>query len=108
MMDTSSNGQQWIITSSRGTVLFHIAANPECTTDDIADALCLTRRTVWGAISDLRRAGMVYVKKSGRRHHYTINLDAPFVHPTIEGYSLRRVLAQLVDSGRTVDSEERE
>ena len=106
MMDTSRNGKQWIITSSRGTVLFHIAANPKCTTNDIADALCLTRRTVWGAIGDLRRAGMVYIKKSGRRHHYTVNLDAPFLHPTITGYSLRRVLARLVDSGSSVDCEE--
>ena len=105
-MNTSRNGKQWIITSSRGTVLFHIAANPKCTTNDIADALCLTRRTVGGAISDLRRAGMVYVKKSGRRNHYTVNLDAPFFHPTITGYSLRRVLARLVDSGRSVDREE--
>ncbi len=106
MTNTSSNGQPWIITSSRGTVLFHIAANPECTINDIADALRLTRRTVWGSIGDLRRAGMVHVKKSGRRHHYTVNLDAPFFHPTIAGYSLRRVLAQLVDSGRSVDREE--
>ncbi len=106
MMDTSSDGQQWIITSSRGTVLFHIAPNPECTTNDMADALCLTRRTILGAIGDLRRAGMVYVKKSGRRHHYTVNLDAPFLHPTITGYSLRRVLARLVDSGSSVDCEE--
>lgn len=106
MMDTSRNGQQWIITSSRGTVLFHIAANPECTANDIADALYLTRRSVWGAIGDLRRAGMVYVKKSGRRNHYTVNLDAPFLHPTITGYSLRRVLAQLVDRDSSVDREE--
>lgn len=106
MIDTSRNGQQWIITSSRGTVLFHIAAYPECTANDIADALYLTRRSVWGAIGDLRRAGMVYVKKSGRRNHYTVNLDAPFLHPTITGYSLRRVLAQLVDRDRSVDREE--
>ncbi len=106
MMDTSRNGKQWIITSSRGTVLFHIAANPECTAKDIADALYVTRRTVWGAIGDLRRAGMVYVKKIGRRNHYTVNLDAPLFHPTITGYSLRRVLAQLVDSGSSVNCEE--
>jgi biotin operon repressor len=106
MTDTPNHDPQWYLTSSRGTVLFHIAANPECTIDQIADALCLTRRTVWANIGDLRRAGMVHVRKDGRRHHYTVNLDAPFFHPTIRGYSLRRVLAHLAECARSTQREE--
>ncbi len=89
-------GNQWLLSSSHGTLLFHIAANPECTTKDIANAMCLTRRSVWGGIGDLRRAGMLRIRRNGRRHYYTVNLDAPFPHPTIRGVTLHHILDQVV------------
>ena len=55
-------------------------------------ALCLTLRTVWGIIGDLRRAGMLHVRKEGRRHHYTVNPNAPLRHPTLRRFTLRAVL----------------
>ncbi len=64
--------------------------------------MALTRRTVWGLIGDLRRAGMLQVRKQGRRHHYTVNLDAPFLHPTINGYRLRTILGEIVEQRRLV------
>ena len=82
--------------SSHGAVLFHIAAHGDCTINEIADAMALTQRTVWGLIGDLRRAGMIHVHKRGRRHHYRVNLDAPFLHPTLNGYTLGAVLGQIV------------
>ena len=87
----------WYLVSSHGAILFYIAVNPECTIKEIAEAMSLTRRTVWGVIGDLRRAGMLHIRKEGRRHHYTVNLDAPFKHPVLNGFSLRLVLGQLVD-----------
>ncbi len=45
---------------------------------------------------DLRRAEMLRVRKEGRRHHYTVNLDAPFKHPVVNGVSLRVILGELV------------
>ena len=93
-------GNQWFLSSSHGNLLFHVAANPECTIKDIADAMCLTRRTVWGVIGDLRRAGMLRVRKNGRRHHYTVNLDALFLHPTVRGFTLRHVLSQVAEQGQ--------
>jgi len=81
--------------SSHGAVLFHVAVNPDCTINEIAEGMALTRRTVWGLIGDLRRAGMLHVRKEGRRHHYTVNLDAPFLHPSLDGYPLRAVFGQL-------------
>jgi len=101
---SAPDNQPWILCSSHGTVLFHIAANPECTIRDIADAMCLTRRTVWGVIGDLRRAGMLSIRKNGRRHHYTVNLDAPFLHPTVRGYALRDILGQVAGHSRPVMS----
>ena len=87
----------WYLVSSHGAILFYIAVNPECTIKEIAEAMSLTRRTVWGVIGDLRRAEMLQIRKEGRRHHYTVNLDAPFKHPVLNGFSLRLVLGELVD-----------
>ncbi len=67
--------------SSHGAVLLRVAADPGCTVDDLSESLFLTRRTVWSLIGDLRRAGMVHVRKRGRRHHYTVNPDAASQHP---------------------------
>ena len=87
----------WYLVSSHGAILFYVAVNPECTIKEIAEAMSLTRRTVGGVIGDLRRAGMLHIRKEGRRHHCTVNLDAPFKHPILNGFSLRLVLGQLVD-----------
>lgn len=85
----------WYIWSSHGTVLFYIALHPDTTIPEIADALCLTQRTIWGVVGDLRRADMLTIRRIGRRHHYRVNLDATFRHPTIEGIPLRTLLGGL-------------
>ncbi len=90
----SDNG--WHHVSSHGTVLFLIAANQGCTINDVSESLFLTRRTVWGIVGDLRRAGMLSVRKNGRRHHYSVNLDAQFRHPVLRGITLRHVLGDIV------------
>jgi hypothetical protein len=82
----------WYIWSSHGTVLFYIAIHPASTIADIAEGLCLTQRTIWGVVGDLRRANMLRVERRGRRHHYRVNLDATFRHPTITGVPLRTLL----------------
>lgn len=87
----------WFLVSSRGAVLFYEAANPDCTVRDVAEAMSLTRRTVWTIIRDLRQAGMLNVRKDGRRHHHTVNLDGPLLHPVLEGFTLRAVLGSLVE-----------
>jgi DNA-binding transcriptional ArsR family regulator len=74
-------------------VLNRIAANPNCTAGDLSDALMLTRRTIWGVIGDLRRAGIVHVRRRGRRHHYSVNLNAPLGHPAKAGSMMGQVLA---------------
>lgn len=87
----------WYLVSSHGAVLFYVAVNPGCTIKQIAEDMSLTQRTVWGLIGDLRRADMLRVRREGRRHHYTVNPDAPFRHPVIKGISLRTVLGGLMD-----------
>ena len=93
-------GRDWYLVSSHGSILFHIAANPDATVQDLAEDLSLTYGTVSGLIGDLRRADMLYVRKSGHRHYYWVDLEAPFHHPTIRGYRLRDVVGKLVKRGR--------
>lgn len=86
----------WYLVSSHGAILYYIAVVPDCTINQIADAMSLTRRTVWGVIGDLRRANMLLIRKEGRTNHYEVNLDAPFKHPVVTGVKLRVVLGELV------------
>ena len=90
----------WYVFSSRGIVLSYIAADPGCTITEVAEAIALTPRTVRGLIGDLSRAGMLHVSREGRRHHYTVNLDAPFLHPTLTGSTLRPVLGGIAEQAR--------
>lgn len=87
----------WYLVSSHGSILFYIAVHPECTIRQISDDMALTQRTIWGVIGDLRRANMLHVRRDGRRHHYRINLDADFKHPTLKGLPLRLILEELVE-----------
>jgi hypothetical protein len=93
---------EWYHCSSYGTVLMHIAANPHSTTNEIADALCLTRRSVWGTIGALRQRGQIHVVRIGRKNHYYVNMDAPFLHPTIEGVKLGDLIKGLEDNAATI------
>lgn len=96
---TGASGQidnHWYLVSSHGALLFYIAVNPCCTIKQIAEDMSLTQRTVWGLIGDLRRAGMLNVERRGRRHHYTVELEADFRHPVLKGLPLRLILGELV------------
>ncbi len=93
MLDGPS--KQWYLVSSHGSVLFFIATHPGCTTSDIAQAHALSQRTVWGITGNLRRAGLLTVRKEGRHHHYEVDPSGPFLHPTISGIPLGLVLGRL-------------
>ena len=87
----------WYHVSSHGAVLFCIAADPGCTVNDLAESLCLTRRTIWGIVGDLRRAGMLKVRKNGRVHRYEVNLDAPPRIRIAKSGTLRDIVGQLME-----------
>jgi len=87
------------IFNPRGKALVHIAANPNCTIPDLADALYLTKRTIWGIIGDLKRAGMIHILREGRCHRYTVNLSAPLPHPSVKGCILWHVLKHIEEAG---------
>ncbi len=85
----------WSLLSAQGRVLFYVAVCPDSPVEEIARNLDLTERAVWGVVRDLRHHGMIHLSKRGRRHHYVINLDAPFLHPTVRGLTLRPVLGEI-------------
>ncbi len=89
--------RQWHLLSTHGAVLFYVAAHPDSTIYNIAEGMSLTQRTIWGIIGDLRRADMLHVRKKGRRHHYAVNLNAPFRHPILDQVSLSDVLRKVVE-----------
>lgn len=94
------HGAAWSLLSAQGRVLFHLAACADAPVADIAQKLGLTERAVWGVVRDLRQRGMVRLRKRGRRHHYAINLDAPLLHPTIHGLTLRPILGKLATKAK--------
>jgi len=84
--------QAWRLFCSHGTVLFYIARHPDCTISDIADALAVTPRTVWGLIGDLKRAGLVNFRREGKQHYYTVNRSGRFPDPLISHLTLDQAL----------------
>lgn len=86
------HGASWRLFCSHGTVLFFIASHPGCTMREIAEALSLTQRTVWGLIGDLRRADLLLVTRRGRHHHYSVNPAGRFPDPIISHLTLGQAL----------------
>ena len=39
------------------------------------------------------------MRRDNRRHRYSVNLDAPLLHPTIRGLSLRQIRGEIAESG---------
>lgn len=107
MIDTAgaSNGRHgmgggWRLFCSHGTILFYVARHPGCTIREIADALALTRRTVWGLIGDLRRAGLITVRREGRRHHYSVDAEGRFPDPILSHLSLGEAMRAIEGTAR--------
>ncbi len=89
----------WYLMSSHGIAFFYVATHPDCTIKELTEALHLTRRTIWELVGDLRRAGMVQVRKSGRRHHYFADLNSLGHHPAFEGKTVREVIDDMMQQG---------
>jgi hypothetical protein len=91
----------WSLLSSQGHVLFYIALCPDCTAKEIARAIGRTERQTWRIIQSLKGGAMLHLRKSGRRHHFTVNFEAPLLHPTIQDLSLRALMEGAVEQVRS-------
>ncbi|HUF53206.1 MAG TPA: DUF2188 domain-containing protein [Dehalococcoidia bacterium] len=90
----------WSLLSAQGHVLFYIALCPGSTVKEIARAVGRTERQIWSIIHTLKRSGMLRLRKKGLRHYYRVDLDAPLLHPTIEGLILRPVMEPVIKQMR--------
>ena len=86
------------IFSTQGVVLLLVMIRPGITVREISDALSLTYRTVWGLVGELRNAGVINVRKEGRRHHYFVNVDAPFPHPLLAHRTMGDTVRAIIGS----------
>ena len=89
------DGGEFSILSAQGRVLFYKAVCPDSPVHEIATSLDLKERAVWGLVRELRHSSMIHLRKKGRRHYYAINLEAPLLHPTIRGLTLRPILGEI-------------
>lgn len=103
--ERTSQDVDWSLLSAQGKVLFYVALCPRCSVQEIAAALGLTERAVWGVIRELRRQKMLLMGRDNRRHRYSVNLDAPLLHPTIQGLTLRPVLGEIAEKGAREDND---
>jgi DNA-binding transcriptional ArsR family regulator len=79
-------------------ILIYIGLRRGCTVAEISDGLSLTPRTVYSTLGDLREAGLLNVRKKGRRHHYSVNYAgkvARWLEPG--GVELRHLLRLLAN-----------
>jgi len=90
----------WSLLSPQGRVLLYVALCPGSTIEAIARAIDRTERQVWSIMQSLKRGGMLHLRKNGRRHHYAINLDAPLLHPTIQGLTVRPFMEGMIKQAR--------
>jgi DNA-binding transcriptional ArsR family regulator len=87
----------WSLLSSHGLVLVTVArfGIPE-----IADRTGLSRSTVLHSLKDLRTAGMLLVRRRGRRNEYEINASVPFRHPVMSDLEIRGLIEAVGKPGQ--------
>jgi len=84
--------------TNHARVLVCIAHDGEIRQRDIALALNLTERRVFGILSELTVGGWVVKEKAGRRNHYLIQADVRLSESVARGVTIGEVLKVLIGS----------
>ena len=92
---------EWRFLTSHARALVCIARDPDVRLRDIAAALGVTERTVFGIVNDLTEAGYVVKEKDGRRNRYRIQHHLPLPRRFPREPTIGEVLAVLVHTGAT-------
>lgn len=91
-------GAEWSFLTNHARVLVCIAHDPGLRLRDVAEALGLTERTVFGIVADLTDAGYVVKEKDGRRNRYRIQQHLPLRQPVGREATIGELLELLVAS----------
>ena len=91
----------WTFFSNNAHVLVCLTHTPQPTTREIAVQVGITERAVQRIVRRLVEAGVLTIKKEGRRNNYEIDLDQQLRHP-LESHKTIGEFIRLIDSKRQV------
>ena len=91
---------RWSFLTNHARVLLAIAGDPDARLRDLADALGVTERTVFGIVNDLTAAGYVVKERAGRRNRYHIQEHLPLPADVGRERTVGEVLDLLVAAER--------
>jgi len=102
-MDNTNNPMEsWTFFSNNAHVLVCLSHKPQPTTRQIAIQVGITERAVQRILAKLVLAGIVSVKKEGRRNRYELDLDQQLRHP-LESHKTIGEFVRLIDSAYQAD-----
>ena len=102
-MDNSNNQiESWTFFSNNAHVLVCLTHKPQPTTRQIAIQVGITERAVQRILAKLVRAGVVSVRKEGRRNRYELDLDQQLRHP-LESHKTIGEFISLIDNENQPD-----
>lgn len=102
MDNSNDNIETWTFFSNNVHVLVCLTHTPQPTTRQIATQVGITERAVQRILAKLIRAGIVTVKKEGRRNRYELNLDQRLRHP-LESHKTIGEFINLIDNAFQAD-----
>lgn len=102
MSSTDNNFESWTFFSNNAHVLVCLTHTPQPTAREIAIQVGITERAVQRILAKLVSAGVVEVKKEGRRNNYVLDLDQRLRHP-LESHKTIGEFIQLIDNEYLAD-----
>ena len=97
MDNTNKQIEGWTFFSNNAHVLVCLTHTPQPTTRQIAIQVGITERAVQRILAKLVRAGVVSVRKQGRRNRYELDLDQQLRHP-LESHKTIGEFIRLIDN----------
>jgi DNA-binding transcriptional ArsR family regulator len=96
----------WTLVTSHGLVLLYVSVNSHATIREISERLGLTERRIADIIRDLAKAGLLRVRRKGRKNEYALAPEASFRHPIMTGLRFDEFVALFLRRGPAEPSPE--
>jgi len=93
--------ENWTFFSNNAHVLVCLTHSPQPTTREIAVQVGITERAVQRIVKKMIEAGVLEVRKEGRRNRYMLDLDQQLRHP-LESHKTIGEFLRLMNSGNKV------